>query len=313
MLGASRSETDSNRPNNTYPDFPDRTNTEGRLDMNASVAGWISRNDVDWFRVSLVRDMRYTFDLEGVSTNGGSLSDPVMDILNASGTSTSTSIYSSSGTSDRADFTAGYTGYYYVSAKYAVDDPGSGYLGVDRTYTLSVSGDVPADDSTNAVVTTNRQGVEGKIDLLGDIDWFAVELEGGQSYRIDLEGNDTGHGRLEDPMIAGVYDASSDRVPGTQDDNGGEGKNALVTFKARSSGTYYVAASSIESDNDRYSLTVRPYVPALKVHSSAPDLPANTTTSGVVEVDGVGTKGFVSEPILTESGTGGGPDLPEST
>ena len=295
VLGSGRSETDANRPNNSYPDFSHNKNTDGRLDMNASVTGWITRDDKDWFRVSLVEGRQYTFDLEGVSTNRGSLSDPIMSLRNSSGTNTGTVISSvTDSTNDHADFAAGYAGYYFVSAGYAEDDPNSGALDANRTYTLSVSGDIPADDSTNAVVATDGRGALGEIESSGDVDWFAVELEAPRSYRVDLEGRANAHGTLEDTKIAGIYDAFGDEVPDTRDDDDGSGKNARVIFRVRSSGTHYIAATAGGSGTGNYHLSVR--------HWPLDLFSANTDTDGVVEVGGVKTKGFISEPVLTEKG-----------
>ena len=187
-----------------------------------------------------------------------------------------------------------------MSAGRKGQDPGSGALSI-RPYTISVRyQDIPAAADTTAVVRPDGVGSTGTIDPCSDIDWVAVELAGSRSYRVDLEGADTDHGDLKDPRIVGIYDESSTLVPGTDDNDSGEGLNALVVFKSRAPGTYYVSVGCLQGDESipgkDYTLTVRPYVSALKVSSSAPDLPANTGTSGVVDVGGDGSRGFISKP-----------------
>ena len=93
--------------------------------------------------------------------------------------------------------------------------------------------------------------MNGNIETGGDRDWFAVELEGGTHYRIDLEGSSTLHGRISE--IYRVVDGSLSPVRKTREVETGEGEiipgvtdggDATVWIRAPADGTYYIAASS---------------------------------------------------------------------
>ena len=286
VLGSGKSE---GRGDENIFEVKEDKNTRGRLDMNASVTGVVDRNNKDWFRVNLVNGRVYHFDL----TAHSNLLDPKLwgvfdnEGVEIEGNRADGSVSAPA----QVTFTANYTGRHFVSVGRKDSDPGSGPVFDLRSYTLSVSGDVPDDDSTSAVVTTNGMGVRGEIDFSGDVDWYAVELQVPQSYRVDVDSGDATHGYLRNPVIAGIYDADSTLVPDTRDDND-DGGDARVDFRAYASGTYYVAVTGTIADTPGggfYSLSVR---------SQPLDLfPADNTTSGVVEVDGDWSRGFISKPV----------------
>ena len=86
-------------------------------------------------------------------------------------------------------------------------------------------------------------------------DWFAVDLEAGQAYVIDLKGAQTGN-KWSDPMIRGVYDADGNVIANTYNDDGGGGYNARTFFTPDADGTYYVAASGFGIEATSYTLSV---------------------------------------------------------
>ena len=96
----------------------------------------------------------------------------------------------------------------------------------------------------------------GRIGSSGDRDWFAVELEAGRTYVIDLRGSPTGDGTLRDPYLRGIYDADGDRISNTTDDDGGQSYNSRVTLTATESGTHYIAAGAYSSRQGTYELEV---------------------------------------------------------
>ncbi len=115
--------------------------------------------------------------------------------------------------------------------------------------------DLPADVSTTGVVALGGSAT-GEIAFSRDRDWFAVTLEVGKTYRIDLEGYHTGGGTLYDPLLHGIHDANGDFIDGTWDDDGGVGFNSRVTFTAENAGTYYVVADAIGDREGTYTLSV---------------------------------------------------------
>ena len=96
----------------------------------------------------------------------------------------------------------------------------------------------------------------GEIERPYDRDWFAVTLEAGSSYRIDLEGSPTNAGTLRNPYLRGVYDADGNFIGGTTDNNGGVGHNGRLFFEAENAGTYYIAAGANGHRTGTYELSV---------------------------------------------------------
>ena len=135
-------------------------------------------------------------------------------------------------------FTATNDGTYYVEA--------AGNKNQTGTYTLSVThltDDYAAGTDTTGTVDVG-DSVMGKIEIPNDRDWFAVELDAGKTYRIDMKGSETGHGTLYNPNLYGVRDAAGDLIPGTSTNEPDWVHNSRVTFTAEDDGTYYVEAGA---------------------------------------------------------------------
>ncbi|MYG26021.1 MAG: hypothetical protein F4213_08350 [Boseongicola sp. SB0677_bin_26] len=210
----------------------------------------------------------YRIDLKGKDTGDGTLADPYLDgVFDAEGHR----IYASwdhdsgEGRNSRATFTAEAGGTHYVDA----DASGRG----TGTYTLAVAEVPPAltpvvhapaiedpDDFPAAAGTTGTVAIggaaTGEIERAYDCDWFAVTLEAGKTYRIDLKGKDTGDGTLPNPHLDGIHDAEGNRVYASWDDDGGEGRNSRETFTAEAGGIHYVAAGAHGTDTGTYVLSV---------------------------------------------------------
>ena len=83
-----------------------------------------------------------------------------------------------------------------------------------------------------------------------------VELDEGQEYLIDLEGWRTDGGTLEDPYLLGIHDLDGELLPGTGNDDGGEGLNSRLAFEAPYTGVYYIAAGAYEDYTGDYTLGI---------------------------------------------------------
>ena len=237
-------------------DFAADATTDGRVVAGESATGEITAaGDVDWFAVEMQVGMTYRLDLLGSDLGQGTLADPYLRGVHDAegnllpGTQNNDRhvwFYRSS----RMDFTPEADGTYYVAA-----GANGGQTG---TYRLSVTG--YADDHAGGRSTTGTVAVggaaSGEVEIAEDRDWFAVELEAGRTYRIDLEGRDTDHGTLTRPWLDGIHDAHGTVVPGTTSANGGEGRNARVVFTPEAGGTYYVAAGASESRTGTYRVSV---------------------------------------------------------
>ena len=154
-------------------------------------------------------------------------------------------------------FTPSRDGTYYVSAgSSAPPDTNAGYV-YEGTYTLRVR------DLSDPLANINTSGrvlvggsVTGEIESPRDHDWYAVTLEAGTTYRIDLTGRPTGDGSLNDPYLYGIHDSNGSRIYLTSNDDGGVGLNSQVTFTPEENGTYYVSAGAYHAATGTYMLSV---------------------------------------------------------
>ena len=87
-----------------------------------------------------------------------------------------------------------------------------------------------------------------------DTDWYRVILSGGTTYTIDVKGKSTGDGTLVDPKVR-LYDDNGMAVSGQQNNDGGAGRNARLTFTPGSFAHYHIAVSA-NTDGERGSYTV---------------------------------------------------------
>ena len=261
-------------------DFAAGTGTTGAVEVDGSVRGDIETpGDTDWFEVDLVKGTTYQIDLKGSTTGDGTLWDP--DLIGVYRSTTLIAGTDVSGGGDglnsRLEFTPTSNGIHYVAAGGVSSNTG--------TYTLSVSvkEDVPnVDDHSATRQTTGAVDVDGlvtgEIETGNDRDWFAVELDAGTTYQIDLKGSRTGHGTLDDPYLRGVYNSNGNLITDTQDDDGGRGYNSRLTFTPTADGTHYVAAGARGSDETgTYTLSVM---------DLTDDYSATTGTTGEVDMDG---------------------------
>ena len=291
-------------------DLPDGVSTTGRVAVGGSATGKIHVfNDHDWFAVELEAGSTYRIDLEGFFTAAGTLRNPHLgSVRDADGVRI---LYTrdddgGAGYNARVTFTATDAGTYYLVAGNSYVYTGGGEYDSKGTYTLSVTAVVDdlaqevtetqqsvsepdGQDLPDGVSTTGRVAVggsaTGKIHVFNDHDWFAVELEAGSTYRIDLEGFFTAAGTLRNPHLGSVRDADGVRILYTRDDDGGAGYNARVTFTATDAGTYYLVAgnSYVYTGGGEYD-SKGTYT--LSVTEVPDDLAAGTGTSGAVEVGG---------------------------
>ena len=271
-------------------DFSASVATTGTVAVGGSATGEIeptlgSRRDHDWFAVTLEAGKTYRIDVKGADTGDGTLANPILvGVYDASGVLIGGTFDDNGGTGRNSltVFTPGADGTYHVAAR--------AHGAATGTYTVAVD-EVPADDFSASVATTGTVAVggsaTGEITLTAsphDQDWFAVTLEAGKLYRIDVKGADTGDGTLANPILAGVYDASGVLIGGTFDDNGGTGRNSLRLYSPAADGTYHVAARANGHATGTYTVAVEEVFVA-----PADDFSASVATTGTVAVGGSAT------------------------
>nr|CRH07116.1 Exported protein of unknown function. Containing Cadherin domains [Candidatus Magnetococcus massalia] len=117
------------------------------------------------------------------------------------------------------------------------------------------STDLPASTATSGVVAVNGSAT-GTIGSAYEHDWFAVQLESGVTYQIDLEGYATSKGTLFDPLLQALYTSSGSAISGTYNDDGGYSRNSQLSYTADSSDTYYIGTRAYGSYTGSYTLSV---------------------------------------------------------
>ena len=118
--------------------------------------------------------------------------------------------------------------------------------------------DLPADTTTTGEVDVGGS-VTGNIETFADGDWFAVVLEAGKTYQIDLEGEYGGGGTLEDPFLENIRDSSGTQIDDTFNDDAdfeNDIDDSQITFTPTAAGTYYLVASR-NGATGTYTLSVR--------------------------------------------------------
>jgi len=118
-----------------------------------------------------------------------------------------------------------------------------------------LSDGIAGDRSTTATLTVDGDHVVSTLNTLGDFDFFRVELVAGQTYEFGVYAAIGGPGGvpLADAFVE-VYDAAGNLL-GVSDGGGdtalngiNSGFDALLSFKATVSGTYYVNARAFDQD-----------------------------------------------------------------
>ena len=291
-------------------DFTADTGTTGTVSAGGQAAGEIEETgDTDWFAVELVAGKTYRIDLEGKDSGAGTLRNPILHgLYDASGTliADTGDNNGGDGADARLTYAATASGTHYLAAGGVREHAGTYRVSVEEVAVEEVTDDFTADTGTTGTVSAGGQ-VAGEIEEAGDADWFAVELEAGTTYRIDLEGKDSGAGTLRNPILHGLYDTAGTLIAGTGDNNGGDGANALLTYTATASGTHYLAAGGVREHAGTYRVSVTEVTdeggaPGGNPGTSSP--PAEEETAGADTDDFAADTGTSGRVAVGDSATG---------
>ncbi|MBF0124212.1 MAG: PPC domain-containing protein [Magnetococcales bacterium] len=232
-------------------DYAASVTTRGRLAVNGSIVGVIEQTrDRDWFAVTLAAGWRYYITLQGQDTNQGTLADPALRLLDASGSEVAYDNDLGIGLESALFFTPPLSGNYYLSAE-----------GADRwatgSYRLTINRD-GADDYPASTLTSSRltvgSSLNGLLEVAGDHDWCAVTLVAGHNYQINLVGVAVGAmSAVEDPALRLMDDAGTTLQ---YNDDIDTSFNAGITYRASRSGTYYLSAEGFNDETGGWRLTV---------------------------------------------------------
>ncbi|MEQ1888713.1 MAG: pre-peptidase C-terminal domain-containing protein [Alphaproteobacteria bacterium] len=260
-------------------DFSATAATAGSLIAGNSVSGNIEvSRDTDWFRIQLTEGTRYQFDLEGVDTSSGTLSDPFLSLFNSNGVDTGQSDDDSgAGLNSSLFFTATSTGTYFLAAGAFGEDTGTYRLNTVVVGTSADRDDFAGSTSTTGLLTVGSF-VSGTVERPLDSDWFRINLTAGTRYQFDMEGMSSARGTVADPFLR-LFNASG-TYAGVFTDNGGTGMNSRFVFTPTESGVYYLDATS--SDFGSYRLSAL----ALVAQTATDDFAASAGTGGSLVAPG---------------------------
>ena len=230
-------------------DFAAAIITSGLVEVGGPAAEGVIdfKTDRDWFAVELEADKMYRSEVRSRHVTGGHgpLDAPNLD-----------AVYDPDG--QRISNSGGYDGGHAIGF-FIPPQHGTYYFSVNDFYDnvgdYSVAVNEVTDDFSADVDTAGRirvgGSVSGEIQFDGvndgrpdDEDWFAVNLEAGTTYQIDLTGVSSGAGSLPSPRLLGIRDSSGVRLAGTANNNGGQGNDSRKRFTPDQDGTYYIEVGS---------------------------------------------------------------------
>nr|CRH07569.1 Protein of unknown function. Containing four cadherin domains and two bacterial pre-peptidase C-terminal domains [Candidatus Magnetococcus massalia] len=218
---------DSSAPNNSAPSDLSLSNNTVIEESSGATVGTLSATDSD-------SSDSHTFAIISDSSNKFEISGTTLKLKSG---------YS-------ADYET--ASYHYLTIR-ATDSAGATYDENLYLYVTDISevksdvsegsSDLPSSINTTGYINIGSSAT-GYIGYSYDADWFEVELTGGVTYRVDIEGSDTNKGTLSNPTLNGIYSSSSSYQSGSWDGNSGTGNNAQETITPSSSGSYYISAGS---------------------------------------------------------------------
>lgn len=128
--------------------------------------------------------------------------------------------------------------------------------------TISASSvDIPGDSTTSASIAVG-QSITGELETTGDRDWYAINLDAGQTILVSLEGS--GATPVADTFLR-ILDANGNEL--ASNDDGGDGYDSQQRFTASNGAKYFIEAYSYNgASTGQYTLSVS-QASALEVYS----------------------------------------------
>ena len=267
-------------------DFSANNSTDGRVAVGDSVTGNITQHDKDWFAVKLETGGEYRFDLKGSPTGDGTLEDPFLTgIYNKKGIplpGTSDGV-GGTGANSRKKFTAERDGTHYVGVR--------GFAGSEGIYTLTATLVNAPPPVVEPAITIEVADAEATETLDAQI-LFRVTLDRAPSEPVTVS-----YATADGTAVAGEdYEATS----GTLTFAAGETEQTVAvtvidavedsgeTFRLVLSGPAGAELADAEATGTILNIDE-------SVSEGSTDLPANTSTSGVVALGGSATGKIASE------------------
>jgi hypothetical protein len=195
--------------------------------------------DKDVFSLSVTSGATYQIDMKGSTSNAGTLTDPLLRVLDINGEVLGQNDDGGRGFESLLNYTAASTGEIFVEAgAFSSALTGTYQLDVLQTSIATSSlGDTVGGSIEEASPANLNSIFAGNIDFLGDKDMFKFALEADTTYRFDIRSSHSNHGTLWDPQ-AFLYDENNVLV--AQDDDSGTGFEPSISYTAPDAGDYYL-------------------------------------------------------------------------
>ncbi len=225
-------------------DIPGDVSTTTSAAINATLSGNFEMiGDHDWYSFEGNSDKGYIINVRRTDSRGSTGAPDINGIYDADGNQFP-------GTSDRwgretnADtrynsliyFEPDETATHYISVNAAILENTHGHYDLE---VVEVPLDLPADSSITATVAVGGS-YDGWVDYKRDRDWIKATLVAGEEYEIHLKNKPTDTITFDNPHIFSVFDSQGTALAGTEDADSGDGRNAMLSFTASTSGDHYI-------------------------------------------------------------------------
>ena len=269
-------------------DFSANNSTDGRVAVGDSATGDIGTpRDRDWFAVELVAGGEYRFDLKGSPTGDGTLFDPdLRGIYNNKGRFIRGTMDEDGGAgfNSRETFTPDQDGTYYVAA--------GGHGREQGTYTLSVTlveAPPPVEEPAITIEVADAEATE--------------TLDAQILFRVTL-------GRAPSEPVTVSYATADGTAVAGEDYEATSGTLTFATGETEQTVAVTIIDDAVEDSGETFRLVLSGPAGAEladaeatgtilnideSVSEGSTDLPANTSTSGVVALGGSATGKIASE------------------
>ena len=223
---------------------------DSEISVGDNVSGQLnSGEEYDGFAVTLQADTAYRIEV-----SLGTLNDSVLKLYDPSGNKVREDDDSGPGRGSRIDYTPTRSGTYEIRVEgYSSNDTGSYRLSVQtRSQSGDGRGSDRGDDSSSGSVTTIRVGrtVSGNVASANETDRYAVRLQAGTAYRIEVTLNS-----LDDSVLK-LYSPSGSKVD--EDDDSGPGRGSRIDYTPTRTGTHEIHVEGYSSsDTGTYRLSVQ--------------------------------------------------------
>lgn len=227
-------------------DNPGTTDTTATIRAGQTRTGTLEvPEDQDWFRVDLVAGKLYDFHVDGKEDGFGTAREPEVALYDANG-----NYVDDDWGTGRLPYLAETSGTYFLAVNPYGNTNGTYRLGVtSRAY----AGDDHGDDIYSATKLGIGHARNGLLATRDDIDAFAITVEDGKSYQIDLASRPGAQHPLDDPymeMVNEFWDSIA------WDDDSGPGNNARITFTAEEDATYFIGVLDSNSGYGGYRISI---------------------------------------------------------